>query len=213
MCGLGKRAACPKGCPTLDSLSLDDQIHALLFVAESPVTPEDMAALLGTPQHAVEECLARLSRQFAVSGPLQLVRLAGGYQMATKPIFATLVAQFLQPQPQRMSRSLLEVLAVVAYQQPMTSHEIDQIRGVDSAYAIRQLVDRRLIGEVGRKSAPGRPILYGTTQHFLHVFQLNDLDDLPTIEGLDHPIRGDGEHLPLENLPEEAGNAEPEGVS
>lgn len=110
-----------------------------------------------------------------------MVRIAGGYQLCTKPEFAEIVARFLQPQKHKLSRSLMEVLAIVAYQQPVTSAEIDAVRGVQSDYGLRTLVEKRLVCEVGRKSAPGRPVLYGTTQQFLHTFNLNSLTELPEL--------------------------------
>ena len=76
----------------------------------------------------------------------------------------------------------MEVLAIVAYQQPVTGAEIDAVRGVDSSYALRQLLDKRLLTEIGRKKAPGRPMLYGTTQQFLHAFRIDDLSQLPPVE-------------------------------
>lgn len=166
------------------SRPLTDRIEALLFVSESPVTAEELSEALQTPLHVIEEEIERVARRLSASGPLQLVRIAGGYQFSTKTEFADDVSRFLKPQRPRLGRGLMEVLAVVAYRQPVTSAEIEAVRGVDSAYAVRQLVDRRLITEVGRKAAPGRPVLYGTTQQFLHTFSLNSLEELPPIDQL-----------------------------
>ena len=86
------------------------------------------------------------------------------------------------PQRGRLSRSLLEVLAIVAYRQPITASEIEAVRGVQSDYGIRALLERRFIRDVGRKKAPGRPTLYGTTQQFLHQFNLRNLEELPKLD-------------------------------
>lgn len=157
-------------------------VEALLFVADTPAKPEDLAVAIGCPVFEVEEALEQLGRKLNHDSALQLVRIAGGYQMCTKPEFADAVARFAKPQKARLSRSLMEVLAIVAYQQPVTSAEIESVRGVDSSYALRQLLERRLLTEVGRKKAPGRPHLYGTTQQFLHSFNLEDLHQLPPID-------------------------------
>lgn len=165
------------------STKLADALECLLFVAESPVSVEDLAGAAGCSPgdalRALEELGSRLSRD---SG-LQLVRLAGGYQICTKAEHAETVARFLQPQKRRLSRSALEVLAIVAYKQPITAQEIEVIRGVQSDYALRSLTEKGLIEEVARKQAPGRPILYGTTKQFLHQFKLNDLSELPPLNG------------------------------
>jgi len=129
---------------------------------------------------------ARLEEQ----GSLRLAKLAGGYQLCTKPEYANLIAAFLKPQRQRLSKSLLEVLAIVAYRQPITMGEIEQVRGVQSDYSVRVLMERRLIRDVGRKKVPGRPVLYGTTQEFLHQFKLNDLKELPDLSVADEPVGG-----------------------
>jgi segregation and condensation protein B len=102
--------------------------------------------------------------------------------LSTRPEFADVIANFLKPQKQKLSRSLLEVLAIVAYRQPITLGEIESVRGVQSDYGLRQLLERRLIHEVGRKQTPGRPVLYGTTQEFLHKFNMADLSQLPPLE-------------------------------
>lgn len=157
-------------------------VEALLFVADSPATPESLAQAAEMTVGQVEQALEILGQRLAEHGAVQLVQLAGGYQLSTKPEFATMVANFLKPQRQRLSRSLMEVLAVVAYRQPITMAEIEDVRGVQSDYGVHALVERRLIQDVGRKPVPGRPVLYGTTQQFLHQFNLSDLKQLPPLE-------------------------------
>ena len=163
-------------------MSVLRSVEALLFVADTPAKVEDLATAIGCPIFEVEDALVKLGGRLHHDSSLQLVRIAGGYQVCTKPEFADIVAKFSKPQKNRLSRSLMEVLAIVAYQQPVTTAEIESVRGVDSTYALRQLLDRRLLSEVGRKSSPGRPLLYGTTQQFLHSFKLEDLGQLPPIE-------------------------------
>lgn len=163
-------------------MTLIDRVHALLFAADSPATPEELTDALGVPTFEIEEALEELGSRLASHGPVQLVRIAGGYQLSTKPEFADAVARFLTPKEQKLSRSLLEVLAIVAYKQPITLAEVDEVRGVQSDYSVRTLAEKRLVAPIGRKHAPGRPVLYGTTQQFLHLFNLSDLSDLPAIE-------------------------------
>ena len=163
-------------------MRISQAIEALLFIADTPVKLEDLATAIGCPVFEVEDAIEKLGGKLHHESPLQLVRIAGGYQICTKPEFAEVVARFAKPQKARLSRSLMEVLAIVAYQQPVTTAEIESVRGVDSSYALRQLLDKRLLTEVGRKKAPGRPVLYGTTQQFLHLFKLEDLGQLPPIE-------------------------------
>jgi len=159
-----------------------DLVFALLFVADSPSSTETLANALGFTDGQIEQALEVLGKRLKKSGPLQLVQLAGGYQLSTRPEFAEVVANFLKPQRQRLSRSLMEVLAIVAYRQPITMAEVEEVRGVQSDYAVRALMERRLIQDVGRKTVPGRPVLYGTSAQFLHQFKLNALNELPALE-------------------------------
>ncbi len=159
--------------------TIRDALFALLFVADSPLTIETLSEVLGQPPDGVEAALNQLERELTAQGPIQLLRVAGGYQLATKPEYAPYIARLLNPPPKKLSRAALEVLAIVAYEQPVTQAQIDALRGVDSSHTVRQLVARGLIAEVGRKEAPGRPVLYGTTAQFLHYFGLNSLDELP----------------------------------
>lgn len=158
-----------------------DAVYALLFVADAPATAKSLAEALGYSEGGVEQALDLLEERLQ-EGPIQLVRLAGGYQLATKPEYAEAISAFLKPQRQRLSRSLMEVLAIIAYKQPLTMAELDQIRGVQSDYSVKSLLERRLVQEVGRKKTPGRPVLYGTTAQFLHQFNLEDLNQLPKLD-------------------------------
>ncbi|HLO98575.1 MAG TPA: SMC-Scp complex subunit ScpB [Fimbriimonas sp.] len=162
-------------------MTLTDQLEALLFVSEAPARLADLAVALGVTEGQVEQGLEILSDRLENSGSLKLVKLAGGYQLATKAEFAEVVASYLKPQKQRLSRSVMEVLAIVAYKQPVTTGDIELIRGVQSDYGVRVLQERNLICEVGRKQTPGRPILFGTTQQFLHQFNLDSLTQLPNL--------------------------------
>lgn len=162
-------------------MKIVDALEALLFVTDAPATVEGLATILQVTEGQVEQGLEILEKLLVEKGGVQLVRIAGGYQLCTKPEFAEIVANYLKPQRQRLSRSLMEVLAIIAYRQPLTIAEVDAIRGVQSDYGIRSLLERRLIQEVGRKPVPGRPVLYGTTQQFLHQFNMNDLSQLPEI--------------------------------
>lgn len=163
-------------------MSLPDQLEALLFVADQPAPIKSLSQALQVTEGQVEQGLEILERRLEERGSLRVVKLAGGYQLATKPEYAQLIAAFLKPQGNRLSKSLLEVLAIVAYKQPLTMAEIEQVRGVQSDYSVRALVERRLIQDMGRKAVPGRPVLYGTTAEFLHQFKLNDLAQLPVID-------------------------------
>lgn len=163
-------------------MQIVDAIEAILFVADTPVPLANLAMAVGATEGQTEQALELLQARLEGQGALQVIAIAGGYQLCTKPEHAERIADFLKPQRQRISRSLMEVLAIVAYRQPLTMAEIEAIRGVQSDYSVRALLERRLIHEVGRRKAPGRPLLYGTTQQFLHQFNLNSLKDLPPLD-------------------------------
>jgi segregation and condensation protein B len=162
--------------------ALHPALECLLFVAAEPVAPAVVAQAMSLEPEAAEEALEHLRRHYVNGGGLQVVRLAGGYQLRTRPEFGSLIATFLRPAAQKLSRQALETLAIVAYEQPITQPEIDALRGVNSDGVIRTLLDRDLVCEAGRKDAPGRPILYRTTDRFLEHFGLADLHDLPRLE-------------------------------
>jgi segregation and condensation protein B len=169
-------------------LNLVRQLEAVLFVADTPVPLSTLVESVSASEEEVVEALQKLGASLQNGSALQIVRIAGGYQLCTQPAYAEVVAAFLKPAKQRLSRSLMEVLAIVAYRQPVTLAEIEAVRGVQSDYSVRQLVERRLVKEVGRRHTPGRPLLYGTTQQFLHQFNLEDLSQLPKLEATQPPL-------------------------
>lgn len=162
---------------------LSQAIESLLFVATEPVPMKTLMEVLREEEERLRSALQLLEERLSDSG-LQLVEVAGGYQLCTRPEFAEVVARYLQPQPSKLSRAALETLAIIAYRQPITLPEIEAIRGVQSDGVLRTLLQKGLIREVGRKQAAGRPVLYGTTPQFLHYFGLNSLDELPELEEL-----------------------------
>lgn len=163
-------------------------LEAYLFVATEPVEPAEIARSLQVDPGAVEEALEDMVNAYArrINSGLHIVRIAGGYQMATRPALAPGIGRLLAApnQKARLSKPALETLAIVAYQQPVTQAEIEAVRGVSADGVLKTLAERQLVAETGRKEVAGRPILYGTTPDFLHYFGLHTLDDLPPLEDL-----------------------------
>jgi segregation and condensation protein B len=178
-------------------MSLKAQLEAVIYAAETPITAEQIAALVkdsGMAQGAadaaevksrVRAALEELTADYALQDHgIEIRQVAGGYRMSTKPEQHELVRNFaksLKP-PIRLSLPALETLAVIAYKQPVTVPEISEIRGVDSGGVIATLLDRKLITTAGRKQVIGRPILYKTTKEFLMRFGLKDVSELPSME-------------------------------
>lgn len=164
-------------------------IESLLFVAGEPVTVTQLARVLELPADAVETALAQLTAECHGRG-IRVQRQGDSVQLVSAPEAAHAVARFLGVQASaRLSPAALEVLAIIAYQQPLTRAQIEAVRGVDSSGVIRVLLSRELIVEVGRLETVGRPILYATTPEFLRQFGLTSLADLPPI---DLPRNGHG---------------------
>jgi segregation and condensation protein B len=162
-------------------------LESLLFVADGPLTVQRFAEVLdGVDKEIIQALLQELQSYLeAPSRGLQLVEVAGGYQLRTAKINADWVKKFLGGRPARMGRATLETLAIIAYRQPITKAEIESIRGVDVDGVITTLLERNLIRAVARKDVPGRPFLYGTTAEFLQLFNLKDLTELPTLKETD----------------------------
>ncbi len=165
---------------------LDDQrfgalIEALLFAADRPLTIARLRQLTRVSDTArIAAALERLAAARADSG-IVVSSVSGGYSLRTHSGFSPWVQQLIAGRPVRLSRAQLETLAIVAYRQPITRPEIDQIRGVDSGATLKLLLDRSLIRILGKREEVGRPLLYGTTKEFLDFFSLNDLRELPTL--------------------------------
>ncbi|ARA92305.1 SMC-Scp complex subunit ScpB [Rhodothermaceae bacterium RA] len=173
----------------LDPRLIEQAVEALVFTADEPLSAEAMAGVIAevtgaaVDPAAVEAAVEALNTAYETQGRvLRLYRWGGGYRMATVPAVAPFVQAYVHPRrTQRLSRSLLETLAILAYRQPATKPEIDAVRGVDSDYALRKLLELGLIDVVGRSDSLGRPLLYGTTPRFLDVFGLDGLDALPSL--------------------------------
>jgi segregation and condensation protein B len=157
-------------------------VEALLFLAEKPLTPEEVRAATGVDLERVGKAFDALSGLYreGVSG-IVLHEVAGGWQLRTSPDVGEHARRFLKVKPQRLTRAALETLAIIAYRQPVTRPEIEDIRGVDCGAVVKALLERRLVKILGKKEEPGRPMLYGTTREFLEFFALKDLASLPTL--------------------------------
>ncbi len=156
-------------------------LEALVFASDKPMTPVQLARAASSVLKEVKPLLAELKEEYATRG-IQLDEVAGGWIFRTKAIFAPFVRDMTAEKPVRLSRAQLETLAILAYRQPVTRPEIDDIRGVDCGAVLKLLLERDLIRMMGKKEEPGRPILYGTTTAFLEFFGLKSLKDLPTLK-------------------------------
>lgn len=160
-------------------------VEALLFAAEAPLTEARLDELLGRPgAEAIRGALGALSVRYGEGSGIRLVQVAKGWQLRTDPQLSRWVAALRGGRPVRLSRAALETLSIVAYRQPVTKAEIDELRGVDCGGVLRMLVDRGLVAVTGRLDEPGRPLVYGSTGQFLSMFGLRDLSDLPTLRDL-----------------------------
>jgi segregation and condensation protein B len=169
-------------------------LEAVLFVSDEPLTPAVLAQALDADRRTVENLCDELATRLEERGAGVVLRnIAGGWQLATQPDVAPIVEQFvLSSRHARMTKASLETLAIVAYKQPVTRHQVSAIRGVNADGVLNSLVDRGLIQEVGREDVPGRPLLYGTTPEFLERMGLPSLSSLPSLAPLlDDAVDGD----------------------
>ena len=175
--------------PAISPAELTALLEAYLFVALEPVSISDTARKLDLPAADIETALEELRHSYASrdNAGLQISRIAGGYQMCTRPDLAPFIGRLVAApsSKSRLSKPALETVAVIAYQQPVTSAEIEAVRGVSVDGVLKTLIERKLVREDGRKQVPGRPILYSTTPDFLHYFGLHGLEDLPALEDIE----------------------------
>lgn len=169
----------------MDSKELRAALEAIIYVADEPASVEQMARALGAEKAEVRAALDELTAFYqSDERGIEMKKVAGGYRFATKVQHHESLRRFiksLQP-PVRLTMPALETLAVIAYKQPVTLPEINEIRGVNCGGVIQTLLDKRLIATAGRKPVVGRPILYRTSKDFLLRFGLNDVDDLPSLK-------------------------------
>jgi len=177
--------------------TLNELLEALFFAADEPLPIKQALEILLTldegerPRRISEEIILQavqeLNSVYESEGrAFRIVKVAGGYQFATLPRFAVVLGKLIKERARRkLSQSALESLAIIAYKQPVTKPELEAIRGVNADYVVRSLLERDFIAIVGRAASPGRPLLYGTTGHFLKHFGLNDLSELPKPREID----------------------------
>jgi segregation and condensation protein B len=163
-----------------------DIIETLIFITDKPLSVSKIVELIDIPEvneEIVKELIVELQTEYLSRFAIEIREVAEGYQMATKPEFSEYVRRLYRDRTLlRLSPAAIETLAIIAYKQPITKAEIEEIRGVDSTTVLETLLERRLIKIVGKKEVVGRPLLYGTTQEFLKYFGISSLNDLPPIE-------------------------------
>lgn len=165
-----------------DEFTLADKLEGLLFVASGPVTALQLAQTLELTVDQVESSLNELKQRLSGRGGIYLQVHKNKFQLTSKPGLGSLIERFLGLQAtSRLSRAGIETLAIIAYKQPVTRPQLDDVRGVNSDGVIRSLLSKGLIEENGRAEGPGRPIIYGTTNEFLQYFGLSSLDELPEL--------------------------------
>ena len=177
-------------------------VENILLASDQPVTPDDLQSTLmnGTEKAELTSVLKELQEEYQ-SRNLKMEEVAGGYQLCTRPEYSDWVRKFLKlDKTTKLSQPSLDTLSIIAYKQPLTKQEVEEIRGVDCGGVIRTLLDKKIVGPAGRKKVPGRPIMYRTTRKFLEYFGLKDLVDLPTLEDLQEELSGELENNVQEEM-------------
>ena len=172
---------------TLETKEIESAVEAILFASGEPVQTERVCIALGLERPAAEQILQKLMDYYAYERRgIRLLHMEDSWQLCSAPDHADAVRRAFEiRKPAKLSQPALEVLTIIAYYQPTTRAYVDQIRGVDSAYTVGLLLERKLIEECGRLQVPGRPRLYRTTQTFLRSFHLRSLEELPPLPGMD----------------------------
>lgn len=169
---------------------IENQIEAVLFVSGDGVAADYLAEKFGVSEREINDALENLRAKYSGGSGIHLIKYRKNYQFSSNPSYAEKISEILNPIKERnLTRAALETMAIVAYKQPITRLEIDEIRGVDSTYSVQILANNNLIEVVGRKDTLGKPLLYGTTDEFLKRFELDDINHLPSYEELLDKIR------------------------
>ena len=168
----------------MEQTELQRAIEAILFAAGEPVEVSRLSAALEVDENEVESAVSALADEFAFQRRgIRILKLDKGYQMVSSGEMADYITKVLETRkPPKLSSSQLETLTIIAYYQPATKAMVEQIRGVDSAYSVAALLNKKLIEEAGRLNVPGRPIQYKTTPDFLRTFGISSLEELPAID-------------------------------
>ena len=167
-----------------DTKELQEVIEGLLFVSGQGVEIADIVEKLEVKEKQVKDAIDKLKEKYADRG-INVITYKTKVQLCSNPKYADDIASVLNPiKEKQLTKAALETMAIIAYKQPITKPEVEQVRGVDSGYAIQILLDFKLIEVVGRKDAIGKPLLYGTTEEFLKRFELQSIEELPEYEEL-----------------------------
>lgn len=191
----------------IDARELKAILEAILFVSPEPVPVARLMSIVGTASKVdIVQALGILTHDLDQDGRgIQLVQVAGGYRLVTKQEYGPWLKRMDKAKAaQKLSRSALESLAIIAYKQPLVRAEIEEIRGVETSGVLRTLCERKLVRIVGRKDVPGRPIMYGTTKFFLEHFGLQDLSQLPPLREFKELGESEQSLLPIEDESSEA---------
>jgi segregation and condensation protein B len=205
-------------------------LEALIFASDEPLSETVIVEILQNTEFAafagetgaIANAIAAINEQLTLGGrPYMIVRVAGGYHFVTRNAYGTFVQRLLRSKSRkRLSQAALETLAIIAYKQPVSKPDIEAIRGVNSNEVVNALLDRALIGIVGRAESIGKPLLYGTTQEFLRIFGLNALDELPKMREIDELLRSQPQAVAAElgsvvaaDIVMELDQAAPESIS
>ena len=188
-------------------------VENVLLAADQPINASELSKIFldGTDKDQLQSILDELREEYN-SRNLQIMEVADGYQLCTRHEYNDWIRKYLKlDRSSRLSQPSLDTLSIIAYKQPLTRQEVDDIRGVDSSGVLKTLLEKKVIGPAGRKKVPGRPIMYRTTQKFLEYFGLKDLSDLPTLEDLREEM--EGEDPPLQTQIEFSASEVPESSS
>lgn len=171
----------------METKELESIIEAVLFASGDPISLDKLAEIVDMDAETTKSVVDRLADSFQYNQRgIRILALEDKYQMATNGKYAEYVQRIVEPKTRRpLSASAMEVLAVISYKQPTTRQEVEKVRGVNCDYAITRLLERGLIEEQGRLDAPGKPVLFGTSDEFLRCFGIRSLKDLPELEGLE----------------------------
>lgn len=176
---------------TIDTeINLKEVVKAILFVAGEGVEKSLLAEKLDVPESKIEYVLSELKKEYSGDNGIHLISFKDKVQLTTNPNYATQISDTLSPVREKsLTRAALETLAIIAYKQPVTKLEIEDVRRVNSDYAVQALMDQDMIEIVGRKDAVGRPLMFGTTENFLKRFNITDVKDLPDYDQLIERIK------------------------